>query len=63
MDQNEKKNQEPIILELDDRLEFGAVVVESGDPTALGLDEIQCHCSPNTVAGCGSPVPQLDPSS
>jgi hypothetical protein len=55
-DQDPKKQQEPIILELDDRLEFGAVVIDSGDPTALGLDQIQCQC--NTVAGCGAPVPQ-----
>jgi hypothetical protein len=51
MNQNDKKHPEPIILELDDRLEFGAVVVESGDPTALGLDTTQCSC--NTGAGCG----------
>jgi len=55
-DQDPKRQQEPIILELDDRLEFGAVVIDSGDPTALGLDQIQCHC--NTTAGCGAPVPQ-----
>jgi hypothetical protein len=56
MNEKDQKQQEPIILELDDRLEFGAVVVDSGDPTALGLDQTQCHC--NTAAGCGVPLPE-----
>jgi hypothetical protein len=57
MDQNDKKHPEPIILELDERLEFGAVVVDSGDPTALGLDTTQCSCpvTINNAAGCGVP--------
>jgi hypothetical protein len=54
MNHEDQKQQEAIILELDDRLEFGAFVVESGDPTALGLDFSQCHCTINNTAGCGA---------
>lgn len=53
MNNEGQKQQEAIILELDDRLEFGAVVVDSGDPTALGLDITMCHCTINNTAGCG----------
>jgi hypothetical protein len=52
MDQNDKKHQEPIVVELDERLEFGAVVVDSGDPTALGLNDTQCLCQPTTNISC-----------
>jgi len=52
MDQQDKKNQEAIVLELDERLEFGAVVVDSGDPTALGLDQTQCHCPVTINTSC-----------
>jgi hypothetical protein len=52
MDQQDKKNQEAIVLELDERLEFGAVVVDSGDPTALGLNDTQCLCQPTINFSC-----------
>lgn len=52
VDKKDEKPKEPIILELDDRLEFGAVVVDGDDPTGPGLDFSMCHCI-NSVPHCG----------
>jgi hypothetical protein len=38
------ENQEPMILELDERLEFGAFLLDTGDAMA-DLDDTQCHCT------------------
>jgi len=54
VDKEDEKPKEPIILELDDRLEFGAVVIDSDDPTGPGLDVTMCHCI-NNVPHCGQP--------
>ena len=44
------KEQEPVILELDERLEFGALLIDSDiDKGFAGLDDVQCHCTNN---GC-----------
>jgi hypothetical protein len=47
-----EKQPEAIILELDDRLEFGAVIVDSGDPTDLRLIALQCHCPVSVNSLC-----------
>jgi hypothetical protein len=48
-----EKQPEAIVLELDERLEFGAVVVDSGDLPALSyLEEVQCHCLPGVNTSC-----------